>query len=162
MGYEIRLTFQDIIQAGEAAQMSVYQRDWNHKSRQNMKVLDWNAMLYGWMGQLAVGKYHYGDDSYDIREWVLKYDDLPDGAEVRVSMKKILWIKEYDAPDQMYWMIYPIEENRLWLMGSVCRSQVDHLKKRYKDTERFTVSFVDYKRYLIDVHAPMQGIRMLA
>lgn len=150
MGYEIRLSHRDIMHAAEAGMAAS-----NNTYGTDHRVFAWDAILLGWMGQLAVGKYHYQDYSYDVRDWINNGRDLPDGSEVRTTPKKLLTIKESDDSDQMYWMVMPIQDNRLWLLGAVYREDVDHLKTRWKDTNRFTIPYEQYLPHLVDVHEPM-------
>lgn len=158
MGYKITLNASDMIKAAEAALSCAFMT----YAEARVKPRDPERILQGWMAQQAVGKYHYSDPTYDVRNWIhTGTGDTEDGYEIRCNVMRTLWISASDKPDQKYWLVMPLKDNALWLIGSVHRQDVQHLAVESKKRPgNWSVTYDDLLPFLRDIHRPQVGRKL--
>jgi len=115
------------------------------------------------MAQQAVGKYHYMDPTYDVRQWIhTGRGDTEDGYEIRCNALRTLWINAADKRDQKYWLIMPIKDNSFWLLGSIHREDVEHLAQPGMRPGSASIKYEDLIPFIRDVHHPLNYGRKMA
>jgi hypothetical protein len=160
MGYKITLNASDMIKASHAALSCAFLT----YPEARVKPRDPEKILEGWMAQQAVGKYHYMDPTYDVRQWIhTGRGDTEDGYEIRCNALRTLWISAADKPDQKYWLIMPIKDNAFWLLGSIHREDVQHLEVESERTPgRYFIKYAELIPFIRDVHRPLNYGRKMA